>query len=71
MSDMTHARARAQFYGPEMLRVIEELVARLEAEIVSARPMNRAQVTDLLLSFLEPLVDVRDQVINEEGASDG
>lgn len=68
MSDATRARARAQYYGPEMLGVIDATITRLETEIVSARQMSRAQVTDLLLSFLEPLIDIRNQVTETDDA---
>lgn len=66
MNDATRARARAQHYGPEMYRVIDEVITLVEGEIVSARKLSRVQVTNLLLTILEPLSDIRDRVAEGE-----
>lgn len=65
MNDKTRARARAQYFGPEMLQVIAETVGRIEDEIRDARSMSGSEVTALLLSIAEPLRDIRNRAENE------
>ncbi len=62
MNDETRARARAQYFGPEMLNVISTTVQRIEDEIRSAKALSDSEVTALLLSLAEPLREVRDKV---------
>lgn len=58
MTNTRRAHARAKYYGPAMLRVIEDVSAKIEREIVTAEEMSRGEVTDLLLTILEPLNDI-------------
>lgn len=62
MNDETRARARAQYYGPEMLDVISATVDRIEDEIRSAKPLDDGEVTAMLLSIAEPLREIRDRL---------
>lgn len=62
MSDGMRARERAQNFGPEMLRAIDQSVGRIEEEIRAARAMKSGEVMALLLTILEPLRDIREQV---------
>jgi hypothetical protein len=62
MNDETRARARAQYFGPEMLNVISKTVERIENEIREAKALSDSEVTALLLSLAEPLREVRDKV---------
>lgn len=66
MNDETRARARAQYFGPEMLDVIRQTMSRIDEEIRSARSMEAAEVTALLLGFAEPLREIRDRVETED-----
>ena len=63
MNDETRARARAQYFGPEMLDAIASTVDRIEREIRSAKPMDDGEITALLLSIAEPLREIRDRVL--------
>ena len=60
--DELQARARAQHYGPQMLGTIGEAISRIEYEIATARAMNRAEVTALLLDILAPLRELLDEI---------
>ena len=62
MNDETRARARAQYFGPEMLAVISTTVERMEEEIRAAKPMSESEVTALLLSVSAPLREILDRV---------
>lgn len=66
MSDDVRARARAQFYGPEMLQVIARAVARLDEEISEARAMEAGEAARLLRSLREPLAEVLERVTAED-----
>ena len=62
MNDETRARARQQYFGPEMLDVIRQSMLRIDEEIRSARSMDAAEVTALLLGLAEPLREIRDRI---------
>ena len=62
MNEDMRARARAQYFGPEMLRVIDQSVGQIEGEIRASRAMKSGEVMALLLTLLEPLRDIREQV---------
>lgn len=66
-SDETRARARAQYFGPEMHAAIREAIDLIEAEIRSARAMSASSVTALLLAIHEPLKAICDRVGAQEG----
>jgi hypothetical protein len=57
----TRARARAQYFGPEMLEVIGRTVARLEEEIAEARAIEPDALRQLLGSILAPLREIRER----------
>jgi hypothetical protein len=66
MSDDVRQRARAQYFGPEMLRVIARSVSRLDEEIREARGMEVADVAALLRNIQEPLSAIHDRVTAED-----
>lgn len=41
---------------------IDQVIAMVEQEIIAAKQMSRVQVTDMLLSILEPLCDLRKEI---------
>lgn len=45
---------------------VDQVIALVEHEIVHAKQMSRVQVTDMLLSILEPLSDLRNQIKDRE-----
>lgn len=66
MPNGVRARARAQFYGPEMLAVIRDVVARLEREIAGARRLDAEELAALLESIREPLATMRDRATTDD-----
>ena len=71
MSYETRARARAEYFGPEMLDVIGTVVQLIDAEIRKARDMSGAEVMALLLALRDPLAKVRaDATLVEKPRSD-
>ena len=61
------ARARAQYYGPEMLRVIDSTLQRLDAELASPRPLSACEAAEFLSEVMGPLKAIRDRVIQPRG----
>lgn len=55
-------RARAQYYGPEMIGVIGGVIQRLDAELAAPRPLSACEAAALLSEVMDPLKTVYDRV---------
>ena len=66
MSDEVRQRARAQYFGPEMLQVITRAIARLDEEIREPRAMEAAELAALLRNVREPLGAIHHRVTAED-----
>ena len=66
----TRARARAQYFGPDMLEVITRAVARIEEQAAEARDMSAREVRALLLSIAAPLREIRESATARGGETD-
>lgn len=61
--DEKRQRARAQYYGPEMIGVIGGVIQRLDAELAASRPLSACEAAALISEVMDPLKTVYDRVV--------
>lgn len=60
--DEKRLRARAQYFGPEMVGVIGGVIQRLDSELAAPRPLSACDAAALVSEVMDPLKTVYDRV---------